>query len=61
MLLSSSYHGAVKHCLLSFTTLCPSQILMSVQGHHLVMTMLYAPTQLGPSLVSAMGDSVETG
>ena len=35
------------------------QILMSVWSSHLVMRMLSVPTQLGPSRVSAMGDSGE--
>ena len=33
---------------------------MNVRDHHLVMKMLNAPTQLGPSLVTAMKDTVET-
>ena len=33
---------------------------MNVRDHHHVMKMLDAPTQLGPSLVTAMRDTVET-
>ena len=33
---------------------------MNVREHHLVMKMLNVPTQLGPSLVPAMKDTVET-
>ena len=60
MLFSYCYHGAVKLCLMSFATLCTSQILMNVRDHHLVMKMLCVPTHLGPSLVPAMRDTVET-
>ena len=33
---------------------------MNVRDHHLVMAMLCVPTQLVPSLVTAMRDTVET-
>ena len=33
---------------------------MNVRDHHHVMKMLDATTQLGPSLVTAMRDTVET-
>ena len=59
MLFTYCYHGAVKLCLMSFATLCTSQILMNVRDHLLVMKMLNVPTHLGPSLVSAMKDTME--